>query len=407
MLNDDAWQRVCDALDLPGRTAGGSLATVTADELKRYGHREPRLMAKIDHRGQLPAPFVEHKWGILPVARGRYVIGHFEMFSTMPAPAGPAQALPDISALETVSARSGLGETAALFVLHSSGALAQFAQEENATVTFFGRRGSGDFDFTIGSKTDISVSGAQMEIDAVVECPESILLIEAKREGDGTFVTRQLYYPYRALSAQYRKPIRPMYLIVGDSSLRLVEFEFTDPHDYGSIRELRQSRYVFTSWRDTSLTELAAGQPARRPPDLPFPQADSIDRLIRIVTAGTTDSDLLYEEQAFVPRQSAYYLNAARYLGFLDGDRLTDVGRELIDLPAPRRSLVVAKQILALTPFRRALAGVDPETVVAEAAPGLSGNTIRRRARTVQAWMDWLHEQEAASYALDVGPELC
>jgi hypothetical protein len=44
--NSVAWQKVFERLDLPKVLGQEGICYVTADELKEYGVREPRLMAK-------------------------------------------------------------------------------------------------------------------------------------------------------------------------------------------------------------------------------------------------------------------------------------------------------------------------------------------------------------------------
>ncbi|WP_448852791.1 type II restriction enzyme [Corynebacterium sp. 335C] len=403
--NDVAWAAAVDALELDARVGARGFADVTADELKRHGGREPRLMAKIDHRGQLPRALARRGWGILPTRRGGYRIGPFGMFAELPEPPRLAHPLTVDESLETVRAGRGLSETAALFLLQASGAFADFAGEESMAVTSFGRRGTGAFSFAADG-VPVDVDRAQMEIDALLEGPGSIAVVEAKREGDGSYLLRQLFYPWRSLSLEHRKPVRPMYLVVGDTGLRLLEFAFDDPSRHDPPRLVAQRRWVFAaeSWRHATLADLAAGPAAPEPDDVPFPQADSVDRLLAFVAAvgdGRGSREELGQECAFVDRQVDYYGNAARYLGFLGGapgrQELTDAGRELLAAAPSERSFPVARAVLAHAPFRRILAGEDAAAVIADARPDLGAATVRRRARTARSWIEWLREREAAA----------
>lgn len=403
--NDIAWNEVESALDLTGRIARCGFVLLDAKELEEHGKRQPRLMAKIDSAGQLPKLFRDRGWGILPVSRGQYVIGNFNIFSDIPKAEGSPSVIKPVRGLETLSMGGHLTESAAIFLMHATGELENFSNEKSPVLTFFGRRGGGTFDFWIEGRK-VRVDRTQMEIDALFEGEGSILLVEAKREGHPTFVVRQLYYPWRTLEAECNKPVRPMYLIVGDTGVRLIEFAFDDRENYSSIRVVAQKRWVFASesWDDVTLSELAQQPLKSQPEGVPFPQADSIDRVIRIVAAvaaGLRDKAVLAEEEDFVGRQVDYYLNAARFLGFLDYGSdgaivLTERGRALMDCPAPDRSLPVARAMFELSPFRRVLAGEGPEVVVGDEAPDLSGKTVQRRAQTVRAWVNWAKEQACA-----------
>lgn len=414
--DDAAWEKAIAALDLDARIAAAGFADVEAADLKLHGEREPRLMAKTDHEGQLPEPLRSRGWGILPTRRGAYRIGPSTMFGRLPRSPELAHPLTLAGDLETVRVGEGLSETAALFLLQASGAFADFVGEPGMTVTSFGRRGTGAFSFRAGD-VPVDVDRAQIEIDGLLEGPESIAVVEAKREGDGTWLLRQLFYPWRALQREYSKPIRPMYLEVSDTGLRLMEFRFKDAGVYEEPRVVAQRRWVFAaeSWRHATLADLACG-PAVPEPGRLFPQANSVDRLLMFVAAvgtGHNTVEELQEDCAFVTRrvvkrQVEYYGKAADYLGLAHKAEgkwwLTDAGRELLAAAPSERSFPFAKAVLAHEPFRRVLAGEDPETAIAEAHPDLGEGTVTRRAQTVRAWMRWLREHEGAGRLVALDP---
>ena len=59
MERDAAWKRVCEALPVADALEREGLFAISADELKRHGGREPRLMAKIDTLAERPAALAE------------------------------------------------------------------------------------------------------------------------------------------------------------------------------------------------------------------------------------------------------------------------------------------------------------------------------------------------------------
>lgn len=429
--NDEAWARVIDALGLEDRIAADGRALVTADELKAAsGGREPRLMAKIDHRGDLPKPFKRKSgnWGILPTRRGEYVIGVFDMFAPFPdVDETSAEALRMPQDLETVTFGPSLSETAAINILQASGTLGEFLGEEWLLHTIAGRMGTKDFDFVVGDADfRVSVDRAQIEIDAGFEGEGSIALIEAKREGAENFVVRQLYYPWRHWRDRCVKPVRPVYLIVGGTQLRLIEFAFDEPGRYAPPRVVRDRRYslVGRGWEVEGLAEIMARVPVgAEPTGVPFPQADRVDRVLEhvgYVAEGLDSADVILEELEVDSRDIDYYMNAAIYLGFLRRAgrkrwELTDAGRGLVAEKPEDMSFRVAEAILGRRIFREALVGASEsgETMgtrgdvagrLAEvAASRVGGDTLRRRAGTVLSWVRWLRETEAAARGQGAG----
>ena len=76
--NDEAWEAIFERWDVPGTVEREGGFVISADQIREY--REPRLMAKFDHRVNLPDVFLQHSLAILPVTRGDYLIGPFEAY---------------------------------------------------------------------------------------------------------------------------------------------------------------------------------------------------------------------------------------------------------------------------------------------------------------------------------------
>ena len=51
---------------------------ISAEQIREF--REPRLMAKFDHKINLPKIFLENNLSILPITRGNYIISHFDLY---------------------------------------------------------------------------------------------------------------------------------------------------------------------------------------------------------------------------------------------------------------------------------------------------------------------------------------
>src|SRR5690242_4153758 len=72
--NNEAWQRFFAQSGALARIERDGFCTVTADELKLHGQREPRLMAKIDTLAERPRIFKDEQLAIFPTRNGVYLL---------------------------------------------------------------------------------------------------------------------------------------------------------------------------------------------------------------------------------------------------------------------------------------------------------------------------------------------
>ena len=79
--NEEAWEALFAKWEIPARVAAEGRFLISADQIREY--REPRLMAKFDHRVNLPQIFAENGLAILPVSRGDYVIGRLRRIAAL------------------------------------------------------------------------------------------------------------------------------------------------------------------------------------------------------------------------------------------------------------------------------------------------------------------------------------
>ncbi|MEG0157606.1 MAG: hypothetical protein RR661_08155, partial [Anaerovoracaceae bacterium] len=80
-LIDEKWEQIFDRYDVAKEIERNGLFHITANQIKEF--KEPRLMTKFDTRESLPRVFGD-KLGILPVTRGSYVIGEFDLYEDFP-----------------------------------------------------------------------------------------------------------------------------------------------------------------------------------------------------------------------------------------------------------------------------------------------------------------------------------
>lgn len=423
---DAAWTGIFDKYDVPAVVQQEGFIDVTADQLREF--REPRLLTKMDHSHQLPKVFQEHGYNILTRGISTFRIGTFEVFQDLPEWTVPATEVENLtlpSYIETLDVTKVTGEPAVINAVHASGVLTNFCGEE-VVLTVSGRQRTGEFSFSVDDKvrgtSEVTVSGAQIEIDAAFEGKEAFTIVEVKNHLSHDFCVRQLYYPFRTWRERIKKPTRNVFLTLANDVYDLHEFEFVDPFDYSSATLTNHKRYTIGVVRPTEAEVVTRARRAIEAPTqrvvrvAPFPQADDFERVMDLVAylseAPRTVEDLAVN-YGFDPRQSDYYYNAAKFLGLAESDKGED-GREY------RRSTTLANDILAL-PYRdknlrfaelifeiKPIAETYFEWVRMDEKPSihrvveifsksqdgemLAESTQKRRSQTILAWASWLRQ---------------
>ncbi|MCR5751461.1 MAG: transcriptional regulator [Kiritimatiellae bacterium] len=417
-----AWNALFDKYDIVKRVGKYGRFRISADKIRAF--REPRLMAKFDHRKNLPEAFRDSGFGILPVSRGDYLIGPFKLFATHPKldDTVPISHVSLPSAVESISPDSITSEAVALNCAWDSRILHDFLGEDNLYPTHSGRMGSNKFSFRIqdeegGRTSSVMVNGAQIEIDAAYEGAGSVTIIEAKMDLAEDFIVRQLYYPYRHFSSlALSKPVRTLYVTYSGGVFYLTEYAFEDRTNYNSVSLVKSGRYAI-GCPVLSIAQLQemldATAVEAEPDDIPFPQADTFARVQNLcerLATGPMSKEDIEECYGFDIRQADYYYNAAAYLGLAgrEGGRgtkvvLTSKGREWAKLPVSRRNLYMVRRMLCHEPFRQVLRLTllrravpdksEIRDVLLRTNPGIGDvrkNTYNRRASTVRLWTQWI-----------------
>lgn len=418
--NERAWALLFEKYNILPRLAAAPYVEISATEINTV--REARLMTKFDHSCQLPSLFQKYKLAILPLSRGSYALGRFVTFHTFEKIIDPTAtkrvAFPVF--LESLTYNTITSEAAAIHVAYAAGILADFTQELELHPTISGRMGTEVFDFKIEQSNHslqaLHVENAQIEIDGGYESARALYLIEAKNHFADDFVVRQLYYPYRLWSERIKKPVRLIYLIYSDGSYWLYEYRFTEPLYYHSIECVKKRKYTLddTLLSERDLEHLLQSTPIVAEDDaLPFPQADSFERLINLceilIQRGRLSKEAIAENYGFTYRQANYYVAAGKYLGWLaeqelEGEKnviLSTIGVECFQLPlALRRRRILAtllshrlfREVLLLYLGQSVLLPIRPavQKLLKKAMPTLSATTIARRAYTLIAWVQWI-----------------
>lgn len=426
---NDAWDILFERLCILDRYREEGSFLISADTIKTV--KEPRLMTKFDNSTQLPPVFAENGLTILPVTRGDYVISDFKIFDPFPRTAIEDieyKAIPQY--IESLDFSKITSEANAIACAYLADMIADFSGDEGLVPTVSGRMGSGDFDFYIERNEHpdgmyVSVKGSQIEIDGGYEGRESLILFEAKNCISSDFLVRQLYYPFRKWTAEISKPVRTVFLVYSNGIWHMREYCFEELANYSSIRFVREKRYRLLESESVTpdvIRDVALSTPVLPEPNVPFPQADSIERVINFCEllfnneSGYTKADLGDESEftlqdSFTHRQVDYYTNAALYLGLvekvkIDGETafvLSREGKRIFSLKS-----IVKRQVELIKSLARhrvysvllqemILSGQIPDrfrviTVMKESGLrnlGTEGMYIRRSG-TVRSWLRWV-----------------
>jgi len=417
-LIDEKWEILFDKYNIESRVRQEGLFFITADQIREV--KEPRLMTKFDTRESLPAVF-GNRLGILPVTRGSYVIGEFDLYEDFPEYKTDIKQItgariPDY--LETIDINDVRSEAGAINIMSITAIIDDFLGEENMLQTVSGRMGSGVFDFKVkgfspGVEHLLHVQNSQVEIDAGFENRNVFAIIEGKNVVHSNFLIRQLYYPLRLWEGKIKKAIRPVFMIYSNNIFRLLEYRFADPGCYNSIKFVQEKKYALEDI-SISMEDIVAAYRSTRiepEPEVTFVQADSFDKVISLVE-NLFDTPLTTAEIAelfgFKERQSDYYYNACKYLGLAQKNRdedgttrvyITNLGKQLLGMPYKARQLEYVKLIMkhrifneifdaALKcgeiPDKHYIAGRMRELNIC------SEKLLMRRASSVRGWLNWV-----------------
>lgn len=297
----------------------------------------------------------------MPTSRGTYEIGVFETFCDFNKEDVEPITVNFPPFLENKDITS---ESIAINCAFVSKILHDFTDEENLLPTVSGRMSSSLFDFVINSGQNafkINVENSQIEIDGGFEDDNSLSLIEAKNYISDDFLVRQLYYPYRLWSNKIAKRVRPIFLTYSNGIFDLREYEFTDSELYNSIRLIQHKKYTVQERgiNIENIQNVLDNVRVVKEPEVPFPQADSFERVINLCELlkqkGSLSKEKITHNYDFDHRQTDYYSNAAKYLGLIErrsknhqiGCTLTQEGIRIFNLPIVERQLEFAKLILS------------------------------------------------------------
>jgi hypothetical protein len=398
---------------------------VSADEIKAASDkREPRLLAKQDTKNSRPEVFKQNKLSILPIENGKYVIFRDESGRTYypldkilaEVPAEEYQPAKDYREYDSLDVRNLSSESQAIDFANLVSLLKTFTGEKELNLTIRGRLRSEKFPIMLpGNIHPTEVDGVQIEVDAGFESPERIYILEAKLGRVEDFNIRQLYYPFRDWSCKSSKEIIPQFFVYTNGLFYILQFAFGE--EYGQLRLVRSKCFTVNepAKQLVDLKQLLAESRVQPEPDVPYPQANDLDKVIDIITnlhsAGLSNKPAIAEFFDFDERQGDYYLNAGYYLGLLKRIplstefSLTKEGEYIARSEnRSRRNLLLLMQMLKRPSFNETLKlfdgrnrdltllNVDVISPIIQKHVELNETTAKRRASTVMSWIRWVNE---------------
>jgi len=418
--NNLAWSKIFNQYNIIQEIEQKGHYDITSKVINKY--RESRLMTKFDNSNQLPEIFYKNNLSILPTARGAYSIGTYKTFKTFGKQKSAQNKLIKKVILESLDYNNITTESQAINCAFQSRVLNDFTNEDNLYSTINGRMSSSIFNFYIDTDKSselINVNNAQIEIDAGFEGENGLYLLEAKNYFADDFIIRQLYYPYRLWLSKIRKSIHPIFFIYSNGRFYLKEYQFNDINNYNSIELVKEQIYSLIDIKITKDVIYELSQtPCITEPKIPFPQADSFEKIINIYESLESYKKLykaeIYEKYAFNPRQANYYSDALVYLGLANkvstNDssyyiELSELGNNIFHLTTNERQLRFIKLILSHKVFQsvlikrlnenKSLSYMEIVTIMKESNLYNinSESTFKRRASTIRSWINWVFDQ--------------
>lgn len=178
---------------------------------------------------------------------------------------------------------------------------------------------------------------------------------------------------------------------------------------------MKQKNYVIATEISLSdIIDLLQSTPVLREPEISFPQANSMERIINLMEL-LNEKPMTKQEitinYGFDERQTNYYTDAGRYLNLIEKEMdvnrniffyLTSVGRHIMQLDYKERQLEVVSLILSHKVFRETLElhlrfgemPTNQEIVKIMKCSSLyqveADSTYERRASTVSGWVNWI-----------------
>ncbi len=251
-IKDQLWEHFFSHINYDGLTE----KIITAEQIKMSGKTwkgkatqfEPRLLCKQDTADERPQIFKDNNLCIISIKNGSYLLTKNSIYCSLDYPIMKTTLIKKDIGSKLLNI--GNSECSLIDNLRYSG-LFETDKYLNEPILFgplLNGRHRCSFKTKIGNK-EVDICGSQYETDSCYESKNKILLIEGKGQHNlSSFNIRQLYYPYRTIYDELDGSKEIICLFINkdkDNSIHIWKFEFTNPLEMTSIKNIGYDKYKF------------------------------------------------------------------------------------------------------------------------------------------------------------------
>jgi len=249
---DIPWLTIFDAYDIhnhdfdkePFYISAKQIKTACQD-FKKTAEKEVRILCYQAQKKDKPQVFNEKNLFLLPVKNGYYAIIKGQGYTDIPEITSEPILYDAKLDFPIESSLVGNSEMQHLDFAYATGMIEDFVGIGKLYLTIRGRKYTPEFSFRVRN-TLVEQKSVQTEVDAGYEGKNHVILIEGKNVKMKDIIIRQLYYPYRKWSKETTKEVLPLFFEKRGFEYMFWMYEFTDEHNYNSIRLVKSARYIMT-----------------------------------------------------------------------------------------------------------------------------------------------------------------
>lgn len=403
-LNEKAWNTLFTHFDIVNKVNADGYFDITADQIKKVGKREPRLMTKFDYKKHLPVIMRQHHMALLAIENGKYRIGRFNPYIEVTEKSSVhATIVPFPPNILSINPKKIEHESLVLDASHISGILARiFGEEVNLTIR--GRTRNAPFSFQLGSMS-FSVSGVQIEVDGGYEGATSINLVEAKIGSSSTINLRQLLYPHLVWEGLVngKKRVNTYICFYQEPVLRFIPVQLSAAGN-AFADHAKEQAFMLEPPAQLNLNAIPVQKHASLPvTSAPFPQANRFDRVLAMLQVVARERQITKEElaqffdESLDLRDVGYYASVLQWLGLVTIKNgvisMTSFGFEIASISHADRIQKLANIVFGEPIFHHAL-HIDSSSIPPELFERwrIGSSTPARRLSTIKAWVKYFKE---------------
>ena len=249
---DIPWLTIFDAYDIHNHDFDKEPFYITAKQIKtacqdfkKTAEKEVRILCYQAQKKDKPQVFNEKNLFLLPVKNGYYAIIKGQGYTDIPEITSEPILYDAKLDFPIESSLVGNSEMQHLDFAYATGMIEDFVGIGKLYLTIRGRKYTPEFSFRVRN-TLVEQKSVQTEVDAGYEGKNHVILIEGKNVKMKDIIIRQLYYPYRKWSKETTKEVLPLFFEKRGFEYMFWMYEFTDEHNYNSIRLVKSARYIMT-----------------------------------------------------------------------------------------------------------------------------------------------------------------